>query len=82
MAITVETLLNAAKFMEEITGKLKDYRLPGIDFDAVVASQRNNVEALADASRAAFEGTEAVAKRQAEILRETMNSNELNEART
>ena len=58
MAKTIETFLNPAKFTEELTSKLKDYRLPGIDFDAVVASQRKNVEALANASRAAFEGTQ------------------------
>ena len=73
MAIATETFVNPAKFTEELTSKLKDYRLPGIDLDAVVASQRNNVEALAKASRAAFEGAQAVAKRQAEILQETMN---------
>ena len=73
MAIAIETFLNPAKLTEELTSKLKDYRLPGIDFDGVVASQRKNVEALANASRAAFEGTQAVAKRQAEILQETMN---------
>jgi len=73
MAMTIETFLNPAKFAEELTSKLKDYRLPGIEVDAVVASQRKNVEALAHASRAAFEGAEAVAKRQADILQETMN---------
>lgn len=73
MAITIETFLDPAKFTEELTSKLKEYRLPGIDFDAVVASQRKNVEALTKASRAAFEGTQAVAKRQAEIFQETMN---------
>ena len=73
MAITIETFLNPAKFTEELTSKLKEYRLPGIEVDAVVASQRKNVEALVKASRAAFEGTQAVAKRQAEILQETMN---------
>ena len=73
MVNPIETFLNPAKFTEELASKLKDYKLPGIDFDAVVASQRNNVEALANASRAAFEGTQAVAKRQAEILQETMN---------
>jgi phasin family protein len=73
MAKTIETFVNPAKFTEELTSKLKDYILPGIDLDAVVASQRNNVEALANASRAAFEGAQAVAKRQAEILQETMN---------
>jgi phasin family protein len=73
MAIAIETFLNPAKFTEELTSKLKDYRLPSIEVDAVVASQRENVEALANASRAAFEGAQAVAKRQAEILQETMN---------
>ena len=73
MAKTIETFLNPAKFTEELTSKFKDYMQFRIDFDAVVASQRNNVEALANASRAAFEGTQAVAKRQAEILQETMN---------
>ena len=73
MAKSFETFVNPDKFTEELTSRLKDYRLPGIDFDAVVASQRNNVEAWAKASRAAFEGAQAVAKRQAEILQETMN---------
>ena len=67
-----ETFFNSAKLTEELTSKLKEYRLPGIDFEAVVASQRSNVEALANATRAAFEGSQAVAKRQAEILQETM----------
>jgi phasin family protein len=73
MVNPIETFLNPAKFTEELTSKLKDYRLPDIDVDAVVASQRNNVEALADASRAALEGAQAVAKRQSEIFQETMN---------
>jgi phasin family protein len=67
-----ETSLNPEKFTEDLTNKLKDYGLPGIDFEAIVASQRSNVEALANASRVAFEGAQAVAKRQAEILQETM----------
>ena len=46
--------------------------MPGVDMDAVVASQRKNVEALTSANRVAFEGVQAVAKRQAEILQETM----------
>jgi phasin family protein len=73
MPMTIETFLNPAKFTEELTNKLKDYRLSGSEVDAVVASQRKNVEALADASRAAFEGAQAVAKRQTEIFQETMN---------
>ena len=73
MAKTMGTFINPAKFAEQLTSKLKDYILFRIDFDAVVASQQKNLEALANARRAAFEGTGAVAKRQAEILQETMN---------
>src|SRR5512147_2975673 len=73
MEIAIETFLNPEKFTKELTSKLKDYKLPGIEVEAVVASQRKNVEALAHASRAAFEGAQAVAKRQGEILQETMN---------
>jgi phasin family protein len=72
MAKSAETFFNPQKFTEDLTNKLKDYRLAGIDFEEVVASQRSNVEALANASRVAFEGAQAVAKRQAEILQEAM----------
>ena len=41
--------------------------------DAIVASQKKNLEALTSANRVAIEGLQAVAKRQAEILQETMN---------
>jgi phasin family protein len=51
----------------------KQYKLSGIDLDALVASQKKNLEALTSANRVAFEGLEAVAKQQAEILQETMN---------
>ncbi len=61
------------KFANQFASMLKDYKLPGVDMDAIVASQRKNVEAVAAANRVAFEGMQAVARRQAEILQETMN---------
>ncbi len=73
MATSAETFLNPEKFKEELTSMLKQYKLPGIELDAVIAGQRKNVEALTDASRAAFEGTQAIGRRQAEILQETMD---------
>jgi phasin family protein len=62
-----------AKMVDELTRTLKQYNLPGVDMDAVVESQKRNVEALTTANRVAFEGMQAVAKRQAEILQQTMN---------
>lgn len=61
------------KIADEFSKMVSQYQLPGVDTDALVASQRRNVEALTSANRAAFEGVQAVAKRQAEILQETMN---------
>ena len=50
-----------------------DFRLPGIDVDAVVATQRKNFEALTQANQLAVEGVQAVARRQAEIMREAVD---------
>jgi phasin family protein len=49
-----------------------DFKFPGLDFEAVLASQRRNIEALTQANQLAVEGMQAVARRQAEILRQTM----------
>ena len=65
--------LDPTKFTEQFTQMLKDYKLPGVDVDALVASQRKNVEALTSANRTIFEGVQAITKRQAEIMQETMN---------
>ncbi len=61
------------KVVAEFSNALKQYKLPNVDLDTVVASQKKNLEALTSANRVAFEGLQAVAKRQAEILQETMN---------
>jgi phasin family protein len=52
---------------------LGDFKMPGFDVDAVLASQRKNIEALSHANRVAYDGMQAVVKRQVEILRQTMD---------
>ncbi len=42
------------------------------DFEAAIASQRKNVEAFTAANRIAVEGTQAVLRRQAELVREAI----------
>lgn len=49
-----------------------DFKVPGVDVNAVVASQRRNLEALGEANKLALEGMQAVAKRQSEIFRQVM----------
>lgn len=50
------------------------FKMPAMDVDAVMASYRRNVEALTAANQCAFEGAGAVARRQAEIARDAIES--------
>lgn len=56
----------------DINKVMGDMKLPGVDLEALMASQRKNIEALTAANKLAFEGFQAVATRQTEILRQTM----------
>lgn len=61
------------KMADEFAKMATKYKLPGVDMNAIVDSQRKNLEALTAANRVAIEGVQAVAKRQAQILQETMD---------
>jgi phasin family protein len=61
-----------SKLMTDMQNMLKQYKLPGVDMEAFAASQKKNIEAVTTANRAAAEGLQALAKRQAEVLQETM----------
>jgi phasin family protein len=56
----------------DVTKVMADFRLPSVDVDAVVASQRKNIEALTQANQLAVEGVQAVARRQVEIARQAV----------
>jgi phasin family protein len=56
----------------DFTKLMSQFRLPGVDFAALVDRERKNIEALAKANRIAFEGWQRLVRRQAEILQETM----------
>jgi phasin family protein len=51
---------------------MADYRLPGVDWQELIASQQKNVEALTQANRVLFEGAQAVVQREIEILQNAM----------
>jgi len=54
----------------DVTKAFGDFRLPGLDVEAIVAIQRKNLEALAQAGQLVVESLRAVAQRQAEISQE------------
>jgi len=51
---------------------MAEYRMPGMDVDGMMATQRRNIEALSAANQLAMEGMQAVMRRQTEILRQMM----------
>jgi phasin family protein len=56
----------------DVSNAFGDFRVPGIDVDAIVAAQRKNFEALTQANQFAVEGLRTLAKRQAEIAQQTI----------
>ncbi len=58
---------------EEFTKMFSAMKLPAApNMDALLAAQKRNMEAMSAASRIAIEGAQAVARRQSEIMQQTM----------
>ena len=68
-ANTTSTTKNGLFDVSKIMG---DFRVPGVDLEAAVASQRKNIEALTQANQLAVEGVQALMRRQVEITRQAM----------
>jgi phasin family protein len=57
----------------DISKYMSDFKVPGVDVETLMTSQRKNLEALTQANKLAYDGLQAVVKRQVEILRQTMD---------
>lgn len=62
--------LDVSKF--DLTKMLGAAKVPGLDMQALMATQSKNIDALTQANKMVIEGMQAVAKRQMEILTQTM----------
>ncbi|NKD77388.1 phasin family protein [Haematospirillum sp. H1815] len=56
----------------DVSRLIADMKVPGIDVDSIVSSQKKNIEALNAANKMVFDGFQTIMKRQAEILRQTV----------
>jgi phasin family protein len=63
---------NAANPFAEFTKMLEQFKLPGFDVPAVMEARRKDVEALIAANQTAVQGMQALAQKQAEMLRTTL----------
>jgi phasin family protein len=60
------------KFAEEMTKAFQFPTMPHVDTEALIESQRKNIEALAAANQVAAEGMQAIYARQVQIMQQTM----------
>lgn len=58
--------------MTDFTKIMGDYKIPGVDWQEVIASQQKNLQALAKANQVLVEGAQAVMRREIEILQKAM----------
>jgi phasin family protein len=64
--------LDATKGVEPVFDFLAGLKVPGVDMDALVASQRCNLGALNESNQAILDGAKQVGQWQVRILQETM----------
>ena len=58
---------------QTFTKLVEQFRIPGVDLQAIMESRRKDVEAVVQANRVAFQGMQALVQRQTEILQQTMS---------
>lgn len=65
---------NKSMFDMDFTKYMTDFKMPGFDVDALMATQRKNLEAITAANQRALEGFGAITRRQSEMARETVET--------
>ena len=58
--------------MQAMQKMMGDMKMPAFDWEAVMAANRKNMEAFAQANQLAAEGVQAIFRRQGEILKSSM----------
>lgn len=56
----------------DVTMPFGDFGAPGIDFDAVLSSQRKNLDALSQVSQLGIEGMQTIARHQLKIMQQAI----------
>lgn len=55
---------------------MMDFKVPGIDADALMNAQQKNIEAITSANQLAMEGMQAIGKRQAELFQQAVEESQ------
>lgn len=72
MATNKATSIDLSNAFGDLTKMFEQFKLPGIDTAEIEAARHKDVEALVQANQAAYEGMQALAKKQADVLKQAM----------
>lgn len=56
----------------DINKMMEQFKMPGVDIEKIMEARRKDIEALVAANKHAYEGMQALAQRQQQILQESM----------
>ncbi len=72
MATKMESAMDMSTAFGDLTKVLEQFKLPGIDTNEIVEARRKDVDALVQANQAIYEGMQALANKQGELLKKSM----------
>ena len=72
MATKKEPAMDVSNALGDLTKMLEQFKLPGVDTKEIVEARRKDIDALVKANQAIYEGMQALANKQGELLRKSM----------
>jgi phasin family protein len=64
--------MDMSNALGDLTKMLEQFKLPGVDTKAIVEARRKDIDALVQANQAIYEGMQALANKQGELLTKAM----------
>ena len=64
----------ATKSVGDLTQMLEQFKVPGVDMSAIVDARRKDIEALVEANKAVYEGMQALATKQTDMLKQAVDA--------
>ncbi|VTU24764.1 MULTISPECIES: phasin family protein [unclassified Variovorax] len=65
-------MANESNPFGDVTKIIEQFKVPGIDMAAIAEARRKDIQALVDANKAAYEGMQALSRKQADMLTQTL----------
>ena len=72
MATRKEPAMDMSNALGDLTKMLEQFKLPGVDTKEIVEARRKDIDSLVQANQAIYDGMQAMANKQGELLKKSM----------